>query len=181
MCEAMANLMARTTLRPSDIACVRVTIEPQGKAPLIHSRPGSALECKFSAEYVLAALAHGRTLGPADFGEGILDSESLQALMRRIEVCEHPVPPFGTPDWQEGFAVVSVELHSGEALSERVDNPKGHWGAPFSPAEISRKFRDCVAFGFPGTNPDGLEWEIGHITETDRFGGFSRLPAGKLG
>lgn len=177
MCDAMAQLKARASFQLSDIARIRVAIEPQGKAPLIQRRPAAALECKFSAEYALAALLSGRTLGPADFGEGILESDALQSLMRRIEVSEHPVPPLGTPQWQEGFAVVSVELTSGEVLSERVDNPKGHWGAPFSPEEISRKFRDCVEFGFPGADAAGLEREIRDIAQTDRFTGFARLPS----
>lgn len=177
MCDAMVALKARTGLRPDAVARIRVAIEPQGKAPLIHSRPAAALECKFSAEYALAALLDGRSLGPADFGDGILDGEALQALMPRIEVCEQASPPAGSREWQEGFAVVSVELHSGETLVERVDMPKGHWGAPFSRAELSRKFHDCVAFGFPGADAAGLEREIRGILETDRFDGFSRLPA----
>lgn len=176
MCDAMANIKARTAVQPDDIVRIRVAVEPQGKAPLIHSQPTAALECKFSAEYVLAALAHGRMLGPADFGEGILESEALQALMRRIEVSEHPAPQVGKPDWYEGYAVVCVELRSGNVLSERVDNPKGHWGAPFSREEISRKFRDCVEFGCPGADVAMLEREIRDVLETDRFGGFSSLP-----
>lgn len=181
MCDAMANLIERAHLRPDDIARIRVAIEPQGKAPLIHSRPRSALECKFSAEYVLAGLLNGRTLGPADFGEDILDSEPLLELMQRIEVAEHPVPPLGPDVWHEGFAVVSVELRSGEVLAERVDNPRGHWGAPFSAAEISRKFRDCMAFGFPEADADGLERELAGVAESGCFRGFSHLPAGVSG
>lgn len=177
MCDAMLALKARTGLRSDAVARVRVAIEPQGKAPLIHSRPAAALECKFSAEYVLAALLDGRGLGPADFGDGILDGAALQALMPRIEVCEQPAPPAGSREWREGFAVVSVELRSGETLVERVDMPKGHWGAPFSRVELSRKFHDCVAFGFPGADAAGLEREIRSIPEADRFDGFSRLPA----
>lgn len=176
MCDAMVKLMARTSVQPGDIARIRVAIEPQGKAPLIQSRPAAALECKFSAEYVLAALLLGRTLGPADFSGGILDDEPLQALMRRIEIAEQAVPPAGPSGWHEGFAVVAVELSSGEVLTERVDSPKGHWSAPFSPAEISRKFRACLAFGYPGTDAAALEQEIRAVVETDRFDGFSRLP-----
>ncbi|MGN6535794.1 MAG: MmgE/PrpD family protein [Mesorhizobium sp.] len=177
MCEAMANLKARTDIQPGDIARIDVAIEPQGRAPLIQRAPIAPLECKFSAEYVLAALLSGRTLGPADFADGILENEALLALMARIEVSECPVPPVGMLEWHEGFAVVSVELHSGDVLSERVDNPKGHWGAPFSPEDISRKFRDCVAFGFPGADAAALEQEVRDVAQTDRFAGFSCLPS----
>lgn len=177
MCDAMAVLKERAGLAPGDVERIDVAVEPQGKAPLIHSRPGTALECKFSAEYVLAALLHGRGLGPADFGEGILADEALQSLMPRIGVCEQEVPPAGAPEWHEGYAVVTVTLRSGARLTERVDSPRGHWGAPFSREEIARKFRDCVAFGFPGADAAGLEEEILAVTGTGRFEGFSRLPA----
>jgi 2-methylcitrate dehydratase PrpD len=172
ICEAVLSICEDGAVSPDNVVRVDATIEPEGKAPFIRHRPTTGLECKFSAHYAVAALIAGRGLGPMDFDDAILDHEAVNALMCRIEVHESDIPPVGEREWIEGFAVVSIELKTGEKLCRRVDTPKGHWGAPFTRQELSDKFAGCVALGFPGCDSARLEQAIWSIDTMDRFSGF---------
>ena len=52
---ADAALWIASNLRPDKISEVSITLEPGGLRPLIHHRPQSGLEGKFSLEFVAAA------------------------------------------------------------------------------------------------------------------------------
>jgi len=173
ICEAVLSICEGGAVSPDNVVRVDATIEPEGKAPFIQRRPTTGLECKFSPQYAVAALITGRGLTPMDFDNTILDDEAVNALMRRVEVHESHAPPIGEREWSEGFAVVSIELKTGEKLCRRVDAPKGHWGAPFTRQELSDKFAGCVALGFPGCDSARLEQAIWSIDTVDQFSGFS--------
>lgn len=175
ICEAVVSICADRQISPDDVKRVVVTIEPEGKAPLIHSRPKTGLECKFSAEYVVAALIAGRGLSPVDFDDTVLEDEGIRSLMSRVKLSESDIPPIGPRDWVEGYGTVCLELSTGGTLSGRVDMPKGHWGAPFTRQELSDKFTSCALLGFPGSNPSELESELWSIDTVERFGGPTEL------
>jgi 2-methylcitrate dehydratase PrpD len=141
-----AALAAHQDIAGRPIASVKVTVQPGGAAALIHDRPQTPLEAKFSAPYIVAtALLDGR-VGLPEFTEEAGRNPGRRALLEQVVVCECEVPPCGAPEWQAGFAVVDVTLADGTHVRRRCDAPRGHPTNPPSAADVQAKFDDCLRY-----------------------------------
>lgn len=141
-------------LRAEDVSSVEVTLEPAGLGPLIHHRPRTGLEGKFSLEYVTAAALLDRGLTLRSFTDREVQRSEAQDLLARVSVAESDMPPVGGTAWQHSYAAVRVRTRGGEQLERRVDIPRGHATLPLAEEEITAKFTDCVAFS--GTGHDAV-------------------------
>jgi 2-methylcitrate dehydratase PrpD len=145
-CYALQRpLAAVAELRPSPsdprlIRTVRVTTPASSLAPLIHHRPRSGLEGKFSLEYgVAAALLDGR---PG------LDSFTDRAVARpdavRLGELVETVAIEGGADLLAGDVEIDVTLEDGEGLRARLELPPGAPGRPPTDEELRTKLELCA-------------------------------------
>lgn len=172
--DATLALAAEHRIDGADVRSVHLTLEPDGFAPLIHHRPTTGLQAKFSAEYVIAtALLDGR-VSLASFTDEAVGRQQAQELLRKVEVAEAPRPPVGGEEWEQAYAVVRVETGEGEHVL-RVDVPSGHCRAPLQRVDIEDKFRDCVAFSGGGWDADALLGELWDIDSKKPFAGFAAM------
>lgn len=149
-----ALALAAQVADPDRISGVRVTVEPGGLDPVIHHRPTTGLEGKFSVEYVVAAGLLDRRVRLATFSDEAVGRPDAQALLRKVQVAESPNPPFGEAGYD--FAYSAVEIDTGDTvLRRRVDTPRGHSRDPLAGHELEEKFLDCVAYS--GVPWDGAE------------------------
>ncbi|WP_109472048.1 MmgE/PrpD family protein [Ornithinimicrobium cavernae] len=145
-CAADAALELRQEgLSADQVADVTVTVMPGGLAPLIHSRPVSGLQGKFSMEYAMAAALLDGHLILDSFTDGQVGRPEAQALLRKVTKREDPTPPVGGPA-SGAFAVVQVRTTSGDVLTRRVDRARGHASRPVDEADLRAKFDDCLTF-----------------------------------
>jgi 2-methylcitrate dehydratase PrpD len=152
--DSMVDLAA-SGLRPEDVAAVEVVVQPHGLAPLIHSRPTTGLEGKFSMEYVMAAALLDGGLSLTSFTDEAVARPATQELIPRVTTRTAETPPVGPGDWKDGYAVVLVDTHDGRRIEHRTDRPRGHASWPVDETGLRQKFDDCVQFG--GFAPsDGL-------------------------
>ncbi|MGH2850216.1 MAG: MmgE/PrpD family protein [Solirubrobacteraceae bacterium] len=171
---ADAALALASRVDAGAVDSVRLTMEPGGLDPLIHHRPTTGLEGKFSGEYVVAAgLIDGR-VGLDSFSDDAVRRPGVQELLRRVEVVESPDPPFGDESYE--FAYATLEVHAGaDVQRERVDVPKGDARAPLGRDEIDEKMRDCAAHGGFDGDADALLAELRALPHTERLTGFAQL------
>lgn len=143
-CAADAALdLLEEGVRAEDVEQVLVTAEPGGLAPLIHHRPRTGLQGKFSMEYgVAAALLDGR-LALAAFTDDAVRRPEAQELLRTVQTREEELPPVdGVPGgWS---AIVEIRTRQGRVHSTRVDHPRGHARRPMSEDDLVLKARDCL-------------------------------------
>jgi 2-methylcitrate dehydratase PrpD len=172
-CAADAALSLFGRLDPNQIRSVKLTLEPGALEPLIHHRPNTGLEAKFSAEYVVAAALTDGKLALETFTDGAVNRPELQSLLRRIDVREAAIPPFGA-DFVNSYATLEIESDA-EAMRSRVDVPKGDARDPLTDAERAEKFRDCIAFSQSGWNADDLLVELRGIESLERLTGFGHI------
>ncbi|HVW18849.1 MAG TPA: MmgE/PrpD family protein [Solirubrobacteraceae bacterium] len=161
------------------VEAVRLAMEPGGFDPLIHHRPTTGLEGKFSAEYVVAAGLLDGHVGLDTFTDEAVARPEAQDLLRKVEVAEHATPPFGPPEWVHAYVTLEVDV-GGHTLRERVDIPRGDARAPLSDEEVDAKLRDCVAFSGSGWDADALLAELHGLEALERFGGFAAITAGAV-
>lgn len=144
--DAMLELAAEG-LRPGDVKSVVVTGPPGGFGALIHHRPTTGLEGKFSMEYAMAGCLLDRSLGLPSFTAEAVTRAEAQGLLRLVELRTDATPPTGPAHWEWGYAVVDVETSNGRRLTRRVDKPRGHASRPLDEVDLRGKFDDCLTHG----------------------------------
>ena len=133
-------------LSAPDVDSIRVTVQPAGSGPLIHHRPTTGLQGKFSMEYASAAVLLDGDLRLPTFTDEHVNRPRAQDLLRRVTLEEAEVPPLGPRDWDTGYAVVQVTGRDGGVRERRVDRPRGHATRPVDEAELRAKFEDALTF-----------------------------------
>lgn len=141
--DAMLELVHTHQLRPDDVSEIICEVSVRMQDFLIHHRPQSGLEAKFSMEYCMAAaLLHG-TMGLAQFSHASVQDPRVQALLSRVRF-EHP--DAGAADWDAKMPdIIKVVLRDGRHVQQRVDIPKGDPALPLSWEALVHKFHDCAA------------------------------------
>jgi 2-methylcitrate dehydratase PrpD len=172
--DATLDLAAQAGLRAEDVRRVRVTLEPGAFDPLIHHRPRTGLEGKFSAEYVIAAALLDGEVGLRTFTDEAVQRPEAQRLLRLVEVAESAQPPSGSSEYEFAYSVVQVETDAGEHTF-RTDVPRGDRRAPMTREDLEAKFRDCVSFSGTGWDVAGLLEELWSIDDRKPFTGFTAV------
>jgi 2-methylcitrate dehydratase PrpD len=135
-------------------------MEPGGLQAIIHHRPTSGLQGKFSGEYVVAACLLDGAAGLSTFTDEAVARTDAQDLLRRVCIEESAIPPFGDARFDQAYATVELRLADGATLRERCDVPRGDARAPLDVAELEAKFRDCLRFSGAGWDADALLTEL---------------------
>ena len=144
--DAALQLKKEASIEPGRIARVEVGVTRGTAIPLIHHRPQTGLEGKFSMEYCLAAALLDGRVGLASFSDEAVQRPEAQELLRRIEMVEEGLgPPIVGP------ATVTVILDDGSQHSRHVETPQGDPKAPLTWEELVAKYKDCAASILPET------------------------------
>jgi len=132
--DAILELLGETPLHADQVKKVECRVHPSKVHVLVHPRPGTGLEGKFSLEYCLAAsILHGK-VSLAQFEDEIVRDPRVQTLLPRIET-------FKDEDMSDWTSRVRIETTDGQVLYRE----KGQSPGITSREELSAKFRDCAA------------------------------------
>lgn len=150
---------------PASVRRVVVKTPAGTLAPLIHSRPRTGLEGKFSLEYAVAAALLDEHQGFESFSDRAVQRPEARRL---VELVETQVSEGG--EWLlEGQ--VEVEVHTdSETLTTSLAHPPGSPERPPTREELERKVADCLV-GLD-VAPSALTWDNGAALLR------SHLPAG---
>jgi 2-methylcitrate dehydratase PrpD len=169
---ALAKKLGPDLVRKID--SITVTMQPTGSNALIHHRPTTGLQGKFSAEYVVAAgLLDGELMLPSFVDEAVQRPE-IQALIRKVEVREAEVPPIGAREWEFAYAVLDVSA-GGHLYRERVDIPRGDCRNPLTGDDVDLKFVRAVEFSKSGWDAKALLDEVKAIPMRAKLDGFAHM------
>ena len=148
--KAALQLRAKGSLKPAEIASVRIL--PHGRR-LKHtdtSHPRTELQAKFSVQYVVARALLDGAVKLEHFEESAIAEAAVTDLLSRTQAMAHPdMPDDADSQWA---AEVVVHTTDGRRLSHRIDNLMADGGAiPNSVSGIWGKFMDCAeAAQLPG-------------------------------
>lgn len=148
--SALADL-PRAGLDPATVTRVVLRTPRATVAPLIHHRPLTGLQAKFSLEYAAATALLDPYQGFAAFSDEAVRRPEAQRLLRLVEV-----ELSETGDWLLA-GELEAEVHTGtEVLHARLQLPPGSPDRPPTPEELATKVADCLA----GTDvdPSTITW-----------------------
>jgi 2-methylcitrate dehydratase PrpD len=127
---------------------------PEGTTvPLIHHRPDTGLQGKFSLEYATAATLLDRYPGFASFTDAAVQRPAARRLAAMVET---ELTPGGT--WMlDGQLNAEVHTSAGEVLRVRQQFPPGSPARPPTADDLRTKMADCVS-GLV-TDPQTWTWD----------------------
>jgi 2-methylcitrate dehydratase PrpD len=139
--DALIDLRARHHLDPALISQIEVGVTRVVPSVLIHPRPVTALERKFSMEFcAAAALADGQvTLDSFDDGP---PRPVVEKLMSNVSMVVDPALPANRE--QHAWSRVTVRLSDGRTLEAAPRGAQGHPDQPLSDAALRAKFLACA-------------------------------------
>ena len=137
-------------LDPGAVTRIEVRTPSSALAPLVHHRPTTGLQAKFSLEYaVAAALLDGHT-GFASFTDEAVRRPAARRLLNAVEVLAEP----GGEGLLEGAFQAVVHRVTGDPVRVSLRLPPGSPSRPPTDAELAIKLDDCVR----GTGLDHRTW-----------------------
>jgi 2-methylcitrate dehydratase PrpD len=110
---------------------------------LLHNRPKTWLEAKFSLPFNAAAILVRGRAGLAEFTDAVVNAPEMQAMMKRIDFAAFDRIESG---YTNTTTFIEIDLVDGKTLSGRVDYPKGSPQDPMSYDEVTEKFEECADY-----------------------------------
>ena len=145
--DTLIDLRRDHAIDPEAVETVDVDVDPVTPTVLIHERPNTGLEGKFSLHYcAAAALAFGR-VGIDTFEEEAMQAPAVARLVPRVTMRADDRLGRDSPPLTE--ARVTVRLAGGRTLERFVRGARGYPARPASPAELDGKFTTCARRAVP--------------------------------
>jgi len=120
---------------------------------LIHHRPETALQAKFSMEFCMAIMLLERRGGLSEFSDEVVHRADVQKMIRKIHFGVHPEAE--EAGYDKMTTILDIHLADGRHITGRADFGKGSPSNPMSYDEVADKFRECA--GFAGFREDRIQ------------------------
>ena len=140
--DAALDLALEEQFEPDQIDSVDVHISSAQLAPLIHDRPVTGLQGKFSLQYVVSAALVDRALKLRTFTDPMVQRDPMQRLIPRVNKV---VADSSGNNFDFSEVTVTVRTTDGRTLSRSCATPKGDAARPLTDAEVDEKFLDCAS------------------------------------
>jgi 2-methylcitrate dehydratase PrpD len=146
----MREIVSVHKLTAAEIAAIEVRAAQSTVKPLIHHRPLTGAQGKFSLEYGVAATVLDDFPGQWSFTDPAVNRSDAQQLLRRVQFV-----PGGTGEGLlDGDCEIVVHLTDGRLLTAVLESPEGAPARPPSDEVLARKAGACL---------DGLDLDIANI------------------
>jgi 2-methylcitrate dehydratase PrpD len=147
---ALAELADSAGLDAADVTGIALRTSAATVVPLIHHRPDTGLQGKFSLEYAAAAALLDRHPGFASFTD---EAVQRDAAARLVSLVDTEVVPGG--DWLlDGDLQATIQTRNGAIHSAALRYPPGSPVRPPTADQLGAKIADCVA----GLDTDWTTW-----------------------
>jgi 2-methylcitrate dehydratase PrpD len=140
-------------LDPADVRRIVLRTPEATVQPLIHHRPATGLEGKFSLEYAAAAALLDHYPGFASFTDAAVGRTAAARLASLVDIQLEP----GGSWLLDGELSAEIHAAGGRTLQVRQQYPPGSPARPPTPGEFAAKLADCVQG--VDTNPGQWSWD----------------------
>ena len=174
--DALLALVRRHSLTADAVAAIDVEVDTMTPRLLIHDRPGTGLEAKFSMPFCAsAAVVYGHpTVGT--FDEPHINDARVRALMPRVSMRINTAFDQAAPLSQ---STVTVRLQDGRTVSQHADGARGYPGR-LSDDELRAKFLGCAQRSLSPTEADAALAAVRALEHTDSLSALTRACATRL-
>ena len=140
----LLRLIQTNSIRAADLEKVEVGTNHNMLNTLIHHRPTTGLQAKFSMEFCMAILLLDGKADQTRFTDAVVNRPDVQEMMRRVRF--YTDPEAEKAGYDKMTTILKITLKDGRVISGRADFGKGSPTNPMSYDEVSDKFQGCAAF-----------------------------------
>jgi len=141
--DAIIKIAERHNVIPDDVIEITCAAAPKTFRVLIHHRPTTSLEAKFSLEYLLAAGLKLRTIDEECFSPEHVNDPEMRGLVEKVRSIDAPLQR-EIPG--EGDVTVQVRTRAA-VFEETVTYAPGHPKNPLTWERLAEKYRACARQG----------------------------------
>ena len=172
----MLNLIGEHDILPGQVRQVRVGTNQNMPNALIHHRPETELNAKFSMEFCMAILLLERRAGLAEFTDEVVNRPDVVAMIEKVDCGVHPEAE--AAGYDKMTTILDVELVDGKVISARADFGKGSPANPMTDEELEAKFRGCAEWGgLPAQATDEVARRVWALADQPGVGEITALMA----
>lgn len=140
---ALIDLANEEDIDPAQIKSVAVQTNRHIVNTLIHNKPQSALQTKFSMPFAAAIALQRRRVSFGEFSEETIRDPALQKLMEKVTFSAYAQKE---PSYSNVTTLMQVEMKDGRKFSLRADYGKGNPLHPMSFDDLVEKFCGCADY-----------------------------------
>jgi len=153
--SAMLRLVEKYNISPGEVEKIDVGANRNMPNTLIHHRPTSGLQAKFSMEYCVALMLLERRASLRQFTDEFVNRADVQELVRRVNFYVDPIAE--NAGYDKMTSLVTVHMKDGRLLKDQADFAKGSPADPMTFEDAAEKFRSCAGFAnWPAAKADAV-------------------------
>ena len=175
--DALLDLVHREGFAPADVESIEVQVDSMAPRLLIHARPSTGLEGKFSMPFCAAAAIVDRKVGIATFEPDRIQAPSIRALIPRVSMRVNPEFDTTAP---LSHARVTIRLRDGRTFEQTSNGARGYPARPASEEQLRAKFSACAQRVLSSAAADRAWEALGRIDHSDDVTAFGELFAPAL-
>ena len=155
----LVRLIDAHKLQPAQVEKLDVGANHQMTTTLLHHRPKTGLEAKFSMEFCMAILLLRGKAGLSEFSDHVVQSGDVQDMISRVNFyVDQEAEKAG---YDKMTSLLKIRLKDGRVITGRADFAKGSPANPMSFDEAAAKFRGCAEFAtWPGDKTESLITQV---------------------
>ena len=155
---AMLDLILAEDIRPEDVVHVTVGTNRHMPNALIHHRPTTELNAKFSMEFCMAILLLERRAGLSEFTDEVVNRPDVKTMIEKVDF--GVAPEAEAAGYNNMTTIIAVELADGRTLRTQAAFGKGSPQNPMTDDELIEKFTSCLAWGGIADGAAGIAVEV---------------------
>jgi 2-methylcitrate dehydratase PrpD len=169
----MLRLIRENDIKPGDVEKVDLGANHAMMTSLLHHRPTTGLQGKFSMEYCLSILLLDRKAGLSEFQDAAVQRADVQEMIKRINFYIDPEAEQAGLD--KMTSILRIHLKNGKVFSGRAEFAKGSPANPMTYEEVADKFRGCAEFAkWPASKTESV---IQSVKSLENVTDMSKLAA----
>lgn len=169
----MLRLIRENDIKPGNVEKVDLGANHAMTTSLLHHRPTTGLQGKFSMEYCLSILLLERKAGLNEFQDAVVQRSDVQEMIKRVNFYIDPEAENAGLD--KMTSILKIHMKDGRVFSGRAEYAKGSPANPMSYDEVADKFRGCGEYAkWPKTKTEGV---IAAVKSLENMNDVSQLAA----
>jgi 2-methylcitrate dehydratase PrpD len=141
--DALLELRRRERFGAADVESIVVGVDAIVPTILIHDRPATGLEAKFSMPFCAAAAIVDGRVGIDTFDAARLADPAIRAMQSRVTMQVDPTLDTSAAALTQ--ATLTVRLKDGRVLTAAANGARGYPERPASDEELATKFLACAS------------------------------------
>lgn len=140
----LLRLIRVNSIHAADVQQVEVGTNHNMLNTLIHHRPTTGLQAKFSMEFCVTILLVDGRADQTKFTDAVVNRTDVQDMITRVRF--YTDPEAEKAGYDKMTTILKITLKDGRVISGRADFGKGSPTNPMSYDEVAEKFLGCAAF-----------------------------------